>query len=128
MVKRSKQFLRTLATAVVVVVVMVLGSPVAAADRASTAAKPQPRLGMNLNGPADWNSELPFVDVFRLARPWVSQKKGERWGNGPTLTLDEHSWIKRLDSDCWAESPLCTIQGGHYRAVRGISAARRDRC
>jgi hypothetical protein len=27
-----------------------------------------PSLGMNLSGPADWNTELPFVDVFRMSR------------------------------------------------------------
>jgi hypothetical protein len=36
----------------------------------------QPRLGINLAGPADWNTELPLVDVFRLSRTWISQKKG----------------------------------------------------
>jgi hypothetical protein len=69
---------------------------------------------MNLNGPADWNTELPFVDVFRLSRRWVSQRKGEPWGRGPELELDQHGWVKRLQADCWAESPLCTISGGHY--------------
>jgi hypothetical protein len=81
---------------------------------AAEAAAAQARLGMNLNGPADWNSELPFVDVFRLSRPWVSQRKGERWGNGPALALDQHGWVKKLEADCSAESPLCTIHGGHY--------------
>ena len=38
--------------------------------------QPKTRLGMNLSGPADWNTELPFVDVFRLSRRWVSQKEG----------------------------------------------------
>jgi len=74
----------------------------------------RPRLGMNLAGPADWNTELPFVDVFRMSRPWTSQKKGESWGRGPELTLDENGWVKRLEEDCWAESPLCTIPDGHY--------------
>lgn len=69
---------------------------------------------MNLSGPADWNTELPFVDVFRLSRPWISQKMGESWGKGPELALDERGWIKRLEKDCFAESPLCTIEGGHY--------------
>lgn len=32
------------------------------------------RMGINLAGPADWNTELPFVDVFRMSRPWISQK------------------------------------------------------
>ncbi len=69
---------------------------------------------MNLSGPADWNTELPFVDVFRLSRPWVSQKKGQPWGKGPGLDLDECGWVKRLERDCWAETLLCTINGGHY--------------
>lgn len=73
---------------------------------------------MNLSGPADWNSELPFVDVFRFSRPWVSQKKGRPWGRGPKIELDEHGWVKRLEPDCWTETPLCTIRGGHYPAGR----------
>ena len=76
--------------------------------------KPHPHLGMNLSGPADWNTEMPFVDVFRFARPWISQRKGEGWGKGPSLALDGHGWVKRLDAGCWAETPLCTIEGGHY--------------
>jgi len=76
--------------------------------------KPIPRLGMNLGGPSDWNTELPFVDVFRLSRRWISQKKGEKWGKGPKLALDEHGWVRSLEPDCWADTPLCTIRGGHY--------------
>jgi len=77
-------------------------------------APAKPRLGINLEGPCDWNTELPFVDVFRLSRVWISQKKGEGWGKGPALEIDAHGWVKRLEPDCWAESPLCTIEGGHY--------------
>jgi hypothetical protein len=75
---------------------------------------PAPRLGTNLNGPADWNTELPFVDVFRMSRPWISQRQGTSWGKGPELSLDEHGWVKRLEHDCWVETPMCTIDGGHY--------------
>jgi hypothetical protein len=73
---------------------------------------------MNLAGPADWNTELPFVDVFRLSRPWISQRQGQPWGRGPELQLDEHGWVKALEPDCWAETPLCTIDGGHYPSGR----------
>ncbi|MCC9606933.1 hypothetical protein LOC68_15385 [Blastopirellula sp. JC732] len=86
-------------------------SPLLAAE---PAAKSKASLGMNLAGPVDWNTELPFVDVFRQSRPWVSQQQGSPWGQGPELALDEHGWVKSLESGCWAESPLCTIQGGHY--------------
>ncbi len=82
----------------------------------SGAAEPaaQPRLGMNLAGPSDWSSELPFVDVFRQSRTWVSQKQGAAWGKGPALALDEFGWVKKLEPGCCAETMLCTIESGHY--------------
>ena len=82
------------------------------------AERGQPRLGMNLAGPADWNTELPFVDVFRLSRKWISQRRGAGWGKGPELELDEHGWVKRLEANCYAETLLCTIEGGHYPSGR----------
>ncbi len=77
-----------------------------------------PRMGINLAGPADWNTELPLVDVFRFSRPWISQQQGRPWGKGPPLQLDQHGWVKRLAPGCWAETLLCTIQGGHYPSGR----------
>lgn len=78
------------------------------------AAEPGParsRLGINLAGPADWNTEHPFVDVFRLSRQWISQRQGESWGRGPELKRDAHGWVTELEADCWAETPILT--GGH---------------
>ncbi len=74
----------------------------------------QSLLGMNLSGIADWNSELPFVDVFKTSRPWISQSKGHAWGQGPALDLDENGWVKKLLPDCSAETPMCTGMEGHY--------------
>jgi len=91
----------------------VLCGPLWAAEGPPAAS---PRLGMNLAGPADWNTELPLVDVFRLSRPWISQKEGAAWGKGPELDLDKHGWVRRLEPGCRAETPLCTIDGGHYPA------------
>ncbi|MBI9015943.1 MAG: hypothetical protein JEZ07_01655 [Phycisphaerae bacterium] len=76
--------------------------------------KISPELGINLAGPADWNTELPFVDVFRLSRKWISQQKGQPWGKGPALELDSKGWVKKLKDNCWAETLMCTIDGGHY--------------
>ena len=72
------------------------------------------RLGMNLNGPADWNTELPFVDVFHFSREWISQKLGEGWGKGPSLILDADGYVTKLEPGCFAETILCTVEGGHY--------------
>jgi hypothetical protein len=65
-------------------------------------------LGINLAGPADWNTEHPFVDVFRLSRQWISQRQGEGWGKGPELKRDAQGWIRELEQDCWAETPILT--------------------
>jgi hypothetical protein len=91
-----------------VLVAVLIGSDGQAAPAA------QPRLGMNLAGPADWMTELPFVDVFRTSRQWISQKQGEGWGKGPKLEIDELGWVKRLEPGCYAETMICTISGGHY--------------
>jgi hypothetical protein len=103
--------------ALLIAALSLIASAAVAADPPADAPKPPPpnaRLGMNLSGPADWNTELPFVDVFRMARPWISQRKGQPWGKGPPLDLDEHGWVKRLEADCSAETPLCTIEHGYY--------------
>jgi hypothetical protein len=73
-----------------------------------------PRAGINLNGPSDWNSELPFVDVFRQSREWISQKEGAGWGQGPALDIDERGWVRELPDGVFAETLLMTIEGGHY--------------
>ncbi|MFV0493251.1 MAG: hypothetical protein ACK5M4_15675 [Pseudorhodobacter sp.] len=32
-----------------------------------------PRLAFNLNGVTDWSVQLPFLDIFKSARPWVAR-------------------------------------------------------
>jgi hypothetical protein len=87
---------------------------IVAAGRSGNAAPPSaPQLGMNLSGIADWSTELPFVDVFRCSRPWISQQRGQGWGKGPKLDIDERGWVKKLEPDCWAETVLLTVNG-HY--------------
>jgi hypothetical protein len=97
---------------VILCLLSALAVPLLAGDADPTPARS--RLGMNLAGPADWNTELPFVDVFRLARTWISQRQGQSWGKGPKLELDDNGWVKRLEPECWAETPLLTIPGGHF--------------
>ncbi|HEU4753218.1 MAG TPA: hypothetical protein VFU47_08915, partial [Armatimonadota bacterium] len=110
-------FFRPLALLAAAAASMAVWMPAAPAQPARAAgAAPRPRLGINLNGPADWNTELPFADVFHFSRTWISQRQGAPWGRGPKLALDAHGWITRLEPECWAETPLCTIEGGHYPA------------
>lgn len=97
---------------------MLLLAPVVSlrfATRAAESAPSRSRLGINLAGPADWSTEHPFVDVFRLSRKWISQRQGEAWGKGPELKLDARGWITALEANCWTETPILTA--GH--APRG---------
>jgi len=57
----------------------------------------QPALGMNLSGPADYMTELPFVDAFKTSRPWISQREGAGWEQGPPLSLDTRGWVTALE-------------------------------
>jgi hypothetical protein len=78
----------------------------------------RPRLGMNLAGITDWGTEAPFVDLFRSARRWISQRKGEAWGKGPELAIDDAGWVKRLEPDCWAETVLGnSFPSGEYTVL-----------
>ncbi len=105
--------------ALAVLAALLFGLPLANVwGEENQAAAPAARLGINLAGPADWSTELPFNDVFRLSRVWISQRQGEAWGKGPKLQLDERGWVTRLEDGCYAETPLCTIEGGHYPAGR----------
>ena len=81
----------------------------ASAGAIRIAPKPAPRLGINLGGPADYNEEIPFLDVFRISRPWVSQRQGANFGEGPKLSLDRNGWVRKLAPTCSAETFLCTI-------------------
>lgn len=71
------------------------------------------RLGVNLSGISDWNSEQPFVDFFAMSREWISQS-GTGWGTGPQLALDEHGWIKELPEGVRATRIICSLDKGQY--------------
>ncbi|MBL8327385.1 MAG: hypothetical protein JNJ71_00945 [Rubrivivax sp.] len=82
---------------------------------ASQPAPPgMPRLGINLAETVDWNTELPFIDFFRMSREWISQLPTGDWGKGPKLALDEQGWIKSLEPGHWADTPMCTATGSIY--------------
>jgi hypothetical protein len=80
-------------------------------------APSQTTLGMNISGLYDWSTELPFVDAFKLARPWTSQQQGARYGQGPRLDMDPQGNVKALPAGVWAEAPMFSFpQPGHYPA------------
>ena len=93
------------------ILVLVVSSEAAVVAWDQRPPKPEPRLGINLAGPCDWNTELPFVDLMRFSRAWTSQKKGLPFGAGPALDLDGDGYPKLLPEGAWAESPLISFDG-----------------
>ena len=86
-----------------VVIVVVLSAAWSFAEEAKRAP-----LGMNLSGVVDWSEEIVFVDVFRAARPWISQAQGKPWGQGGPLALDAKGNVLSLAEGQSAESVVWT--------------------
>lgn len=79
----------------------------------SAAETPFP-MGMNLSGVADWSSEIVFVDAFKIARPWTSQRDGAAFGKGGDLPLDARGWPTTLEPGQFAEAMLHVDIGSNY--------------
>lgn len=71
----------------------------------------KPPLGLNLAGVVDWSTDLVFVDAFRNARAWISQAKGQPWGKGGPLDLDELGNVRSLRPGQFAETVVLTDFG-----------------
>jgi hypothetical protein len=74
-----------------------------------------PPLGLNLSGVVDYSTEMPFVDLSRRARAWVSQEEGKPWGKGPELALTDDGWVAKLQPKQYATTVL---SGGAHPAGR----------
>lgn len=69
-------------------------------------------IGTNLTGIASWNPVWQFVDVFKSARPWISQCNGCGWGEGGDLALSPEGWVMSLRDNHYAETVM--LDGGIY--------------
>lgn len=71
-------------------------------------------LGINLNGVVDWTTQWPFVDVFKISRPWIPQRQNYPWGQGGPLQLTPEGWIASLEPGQFAETVMFADTEGHY--------------
>lgn len=80
---------------------------------------PEPHLtmGMNLAGISDWTREWVFVDVFKHARPWISQDVGDDgpWDNKRPLRTTAEGWPILAKGQA-AAALMCRELEGHYPA------------
>lgn len=55
----------------------------------------RPPIGTNLAGIVDWSTDLPFNDVFKTSRPWISGSRSS-WSDSRPLDLDARGWVRSL--------------------------------
>ena len=72
-------------------------------------------IGVNLGGIVDWNSAIPFTDVFKHARPWIPQLQDNSvWDTGEPLDIGPDGYPASLAEGQAAGTVLITGQGGNY--------------
>ena len=84
------------------------------ATSATTYVNSNSPLGINLNAVVDWTTQWPFVDAFKISRPWISQRQNSSWGQGGTLKLTADGWIASLEPGQFAETVMFTDTKGRY--------------
>ncbi len=56
-------------------------------------------MGTNLTPVNDWSSEYPFIDAFKLSRPWITHGE-DNWpwdtNEQDRLDLDDEGWVRSL--------------------------------
>jgi hypothetical protein len=70
-------------------------------------------LGTNLAGVFDWTSQWPFVDIFKISRPWISNRVGQPWGQGGPLNLTSEGWVRSLEPGQRADTVMYSLRTSH---------------
>jgi hypothetical protein len=56
-----------------------------------------PKLGSNLDQVNDWSTMIPFADLFKTSRPWISGNSATwQWDDGRPLDVDADGWVRSL--------------------------------
>lgn len=105
------------------ITVACLAVPPTSAQQQHTGSGKLP-VGVNLDFVLDYAPETPFRDLYKTARPWISQHSDSEWGEGPPLDLTEDGqWVRSLKPGQFAttliactknlrrDRYLCTYQG-----------------
>ena len=62
-------------------------------------------------GVVDYSRDIPFVDLFKSSRPWISGSD-EKWDDRRPIDLDEDGWVRSLMPGQVARTLMLT-KGGH---------------
>lgn len=68
-------------------------------------------IGSNIATVVDYSVDMPFVDLFRSSRPWISGS-GATWDDGRSIDVDQDGWVRSLKPGQVARTLMLT-KGGH---------------
>jgi len=77
--------------------------------------------GINLSYIPSWTSSWPFVDAFKIRRPWISgSADGNTWDDGRAIPLDADGWVTAVQPDQRVHTLVYDNAQGHYPAGRYV--------
>lgn len=68
-------------------------------------------IGSNVSTVVDHSVDMPFVDLFKSSRRWLSGNS-DAWHDKRTVDVDENGWVRSLKPDQIARTLMLT-KGGH---------------
>ena len=72
-------------------------------------------LGTNLVRLTPTSRDRVFVDLFKLATPWVSVGKS-KWDDGRPIDIDSNGWVTRLLPRQFVAAQMSAFEGGRFVA------------
>jgi len=67
-------------------------------------------IGSNIERVVDYSRSMPFVDLFKSSRPWISGAE-RQWDDGRSIDLDENGWVRSLKPGQVARTLVLTNEG-----------------
>ena len=81
-----------------------------------------PVLSFGLTGISDWSTQMAFLDLMKMSRPWIGHEPG-KWGGMKTAELRAGGY---LDADGW---PIAHSAGiGRNRDDLGLGGQQVGPC
>lgn len=86
-----------------------------------TTSNPCAETGINLTDVTSWTTNWPFVDSFKIRRPWISgPNDGSGWDDGRPIPKDADGWVTSLLPDQRAHTLIHDNTDGHYPGGRYV--------